>query len=144
MIEQQKNKDYYRGFKCKYKFIKEAMRIFPPWFGKDWAPAWTLASKIRFCFQFLIPNRSDPQAKIHLVIKVLRRKWARLFCKAKINLQVVWVTGASTGIGEALAMEAVKHGAKVVITARWLLSSDKNKYHQRTSKILGKGGPCNP
>ena len=123
MIEQQKNKDYYRGFKCKYKFIKEAMRIFPPWFGKDWAPAWTLASKIRFCFQFLILNHRGPQAKIHLVIKVSRSNWSKLLCKAKINLQVVWVTGASTGIGAALAMEAVKHGAKVVITARWLLSN---------------------
>ena len=36
----------------------------------------------------------------------------------KPNMQVVWVTGASTGIGAALAMEAVKHGAKVAITAR--------------------------
>ena len=35
-------------------------------------------------------------------------------------MQVVWVTGASTGIGAALAMEAVKHGAKVAITARSL------------------------
>ena len=30
------------------------------------------------------------------------------------------MTGASTGIGAALAMEAVKHGAKVAITARFL------------------------
>ena len=35
-------------------------------------------------------------------------------------MQVVWVTGASTGIGAALAMEAVKHGAKVAITARYI------------------------
>ena len=37
----------------------------------------------------------------------------------KWKLQVVWVTGASTGIGAALAIEAVKHGAKVAITARF-------------------------
>ena len=66
MIEQRINNDYYRVYKCKYKFIKEATRICPPWFGKDSAPAWTLASKIRFCFQFLSPNSGDPQAKIVL------------------------------------------------------------------------------
>ena len=36
--------------------------------------------------------------------------------------QVVWVTGASTGIGAAIAIEAAKHGAKIVLSAR---SEDK-------------------
>ena len=43
------------------------------------------------------------------------------------------MTGASTGIGAALVMEAVKHGAKVVITARWLLS---NKMRTNTNKKI--------
>jgi dehydrogenase/reductase SDR family protein 7B len=32
--------------------------------------------------------------------------------------KVVWITGASSGIGEAMALAAVKRGAKVVLTAR--------------------------
>ncbi|WP_040898817.1 SDR family NAD(P)-dependent oxidoreductase [Xenococcus sp. PCC 7305] len=32
--------------------------------------------------------------------------------------KVVWITGASSGIGEALVYETIKKGAKLIISAR--------------------------
>jgi len=54
---------------------------------------------------------------------------------AGLKDKVVWVTGASTGIGAALAMEAVKHGAKVAITARRSELLDKVK-----DQCIAQGG----
>src|SRR5688572_10669213 len=34
------------------------------------------------------------------------------------NTKVVWITGASSGIGEALTYELVRRGARVIISAR--------------------------
>ena len=46
--------------------------------------------------------------------------------------KVIWITGASTGIGAALGEEAVKHGAKLVLTARSL-----DKLQDVKKKCLG-------
>ncbi|MBI2383654.1 MAG: SDR family oxidoreductase [Gammaproteobacteria bacterium] len=36
----------------------------------------------------------------------------------QLNNKVVWITGASSGIGEAMAIQASQKGAKVILTAR--------------------------
>ncbi len=35
-----------------------------------------------------------------------------------LDAKVVWITGASSGLGEALAKECALQGAEVVLTAR--------------------------
>ena len=51
---------------------------------------------------------------LYALVAYVRRKLA----KADYRGQVVWVTGASSGIGEHLAYEFNKKGAHVVLTAR--------------------------
>ena len=58
---------------------------------------------------------------------------SRLFADC-LKDQVVWITGASYGIGADCALEAAKHGAKVVISAR---SEQQLKDVKR--KCIGKG-----
>jgi len=55
---------------------------------------------------------------------------------AELRGKVVWITGASTGIGAALAVEAVKKGAKVAISARREALLEKVK-----AKCLEQGAP---
>ena len=50
------------------------------------------------------------------IFKIIRRK----LTKPNYQGQTVWVTGASSGIGEYLAYEFNKHGADVIISARSL------------------------
>ena len=52
---------------------------------------------------------------------------------AHLEGQVVWITGASTGIGAACAIEAAKNGAKVVLSAR-----SKDKLEDVQKKCIGK------
>lgn len=40
------------------------------------------------------------------------------FLATKFNGKVVWITGASSGIGEYIARVLAKYGAKLVLTAR--------------------------
>ncbi|TRY78067.1 hypothetical protein TCAL_10578 [Tigriopus californicus] len=54
----------------------------------------------------------------------------------KMKGQVVWITGASTGIGAALAVEFAKVGSKIVISAR-----SKEKLDQVKKKCLEAGKP---
>lgn len=51
---------------------------------------------------------------VYALVAYIRRKIAKPDYKGK----TVWITGASSGIGEYLAYEFNKHGAKVILTAR--------------------------
>lgn len=52
------------------------------------------------------------------------------------NGQVVWITGASSGIGAALARDLVKNGAQVIISARRI-----NSLHEVAKSCEGKYKP---
>ena len=48
-----------------------------------------------------------------------------------LNNKVIWITGASSGIGEALVYECAKHGAKLILSAR------RTEELQRVAKNTG-------
>lgn len=51
---------------------------------------------------------------VYSLVKIVRRK----VCKPQFNNKTVWITGASSGIGEYLAYEFNKRGANLIISAR--------------------------
>ena len=56
----------------------------------------------------------------------------------KIHGNVVWITGASSGIGESLVYEMDKRGAKIIISARRLSVLEEVKARcQNQENILG-------
>jgi short-subunit dehydrogenase len=61
-------------------------------------------------------------------------KWGKALNRFDFSGAVVWLTGASSGIGEALTYELVKRGARVAITARRADVLDSLK------RSIGEGG----
>ena len=70
-------------------------------------------------------------------------------CLDDLKGQVIWITGASTGIGASCAIEAAKLGAKLVLSARneTLLKEIKQKclgkYHM-DGQVCVKFGDVGP
>ncbi|MEO0405693.1 MAG: SDR family NAD(P)-dependent oxidoreductase, partial [Bacteroidota bacterium] len=50
------------------------------------------------------------------------------------NNKTVWITGASSGIGEEMACQMAKEGAKIILTAR-----NEDKLNQVKSRLAGEG-----
>jgi short-subunit dehydrogenase len=48
-------------------------------------------------------------------------------CMRSLNDKVVWITGASSGIGEALAYELSAHGAKLILSSRRVAELERVK-----------------
>lgn len=53
--------------------------------------------------------------------------------RAALAKKVVWISGASSGLGEHLAYELAKHGARLVLSAR-----RKERLQQVQEKCFGK------
>lgn len=55
----------------------------------------------------------------------------------KFDNKVVWITGASSGIGEALAYEFTREGAKIILS-----SNEPEELERVKNKCLETGGEC--
>ena len=64
---------------------------------------------------------------IILALYVLQKSYKRKRCKPDFNKKTVWITGASSGIGEYLAYEFSKHNAELILTARNLSELERVK-----------------
>ena len=52
----------------------------------------------------------------------------------KFQGKVVWVTGSSSGIGEALALDFARYGARVILSGRRM--AELKRVQQRCEKAL--------
>lgn len=53
-------------------------------------------------------------------------------CIGSFQGKVVWITGASSGIGEQIALHLSKYGAKLILSAR-----NKDKLYQVKNQCIG-------
>nr|CAD7404949.1 unnamed protein product [Timema cristinae] len=72
--------------------------------------------------------------------------WTEKFGKSISALagKVVWVTGASSGIGEHLAIELARHGVKLVLSARREEELDRVRNKCLGKKLEGREGDVTP